>query len=144
MTIIIDTNVIISALISKGVVRELVVYNPGEFITPDWCFQEVLEHQSAWNRNGRGVKEVGSIIQDLKDHFIIPIPKTEYQKKMRTASSLIDDPDDVPILALALSLDNAGIWTFDIKHFNTMRIAEKSRILTTDDVRRIIMNKRDL
>ena len=41
MTVIIDTNVLIAMLIKRGIVRELLINNPGEFITPDWCFEEL-------------------------------------------------------------------------------------------------------
>ena len=51
MTVIIDTNVLIAMLIKKGIFRELIINNPGEFITPDWCFEELWKHRKVWNKN---------------------------------------------------------------------------------------------
>lgn len=98
LTIIVDTNVIISALMTKGVVRELIVYNPGEFITPDWCYREVIKHQSVWNKNKLGTREVESILQDLMNFFIYPIRRKYTKKRSNQPNRLLR------ILTMFLSL----------------------------------------
>ncbi len=140
VTIIVDTNVIISALMTKGVVRELIVYNPEEFITPDWCYQEVFKHQSVWNKNKLGTKEIESILRDMMNYFVYPIEKEIYQDKIRSAKPLIKDADDVPVIALALSVETKGIWTFNTKHFSTKQVREQIKILTTDDVKTLFQD----
>ena len=140
MTIIVDTNVIISALMTKGVVRELIVYNPGEYITPDWCYQEVIKHQSVWNKNKLGTMEVESILKDMMNFFVYPIEKEIYQDKIKSAKPLIKDPDDVPVIALAHSVETKGIWTFNTKHFSTKMVRGQIKILTTYDVKTLLQN----
>jgi predicted nucleic acid-binding protein len=41
LNVIVDTNVIVAALIRRGVVRELVLAHPGVFLTPESCIREV-------------------------------------------------------------------------------------------------------
>ena len=50
MNIIVDTNVIVAALIQRGIVRELILRRPGVFMTPDACVREVWENRDDWNR----------------------------------------------------------------------------------------------
>lgn len=47
---------------------------------------------------------------------------------------LTDDIDDAPVIALALSIDNEGIWTHNIKHFRQKKFGERIRVLSTQDV----------
>lgn len=47
---------------------------------------------------------------------------------------MIEDINDAPVLALALSVENEGIWTYDVKHFDKEKIWAKVKVLTTKDV----------
>jgi len=40
-----DTNVIVAALIQKGIVRELLLGHPDVFVTPEECIREVRENR---------------------------------------------------------------------------------------------------
>lgn len=134
MTVVVDTNVLIAMLIKKGVVREVIINNPGEFITPEWCIEELWKHRDVWNRNQLDEQELFSIIQELRGYYILVVPKEDYVKSEKKASELIKDPNDVPILALALAVDNKGIWTFNTTDFETKEIQEHISILSTKDV----------
>jgi predicted nucleic acid-binding protein len=122
LTVIIDTNVLIAMLIKRGIVRELIINNPGEFITPDWCFEELWEHRNVWNRNELDDNELLNILKELRGYYILVVPKDDYVKFEKDASKIIRDKDDIPILALALAVDNKGIWTFNTKDFKTKEI----------------------
>ena len=50
MNIIVDTNVIVAALIQRGIVRELVLSRSGVFMTPEACVREAWENREDWNR----------------------------------------------------------------------------------------------
>ena len=137
MTVIIDTNVLIAMLIKRGIVRELIINNPGEFITPDWCFEELWKHRNVWNKNKLDDNELLNILQELKGYYILEVPKNDYVKFENEASKIIRDKDDIPILALALAVDNKGIWTFNTKDFETKEILKHANILSTKDVKRL-------
>ena len=65
----------------------------------------------------------------------MPIPPEIYTPFLSEAEKLTDDIDDAPIIALALSVDNEGIWTFNVKHFKQEIFGKRIRVLTTKDVR---------
>jgi len=73
----------------------------------------------------------------VKKLFILPVKEGVYKDALEGASKLICDPDDVPVIALAISADNEGIWTYDVKHFDTKKIKERLKILGTKDVLRL-------
>ena len=57
-----------------------------------------------------------------------------YNPYIPEAEELTDDKDDSPIIALALSVDNEGIWTYNTKHFRQDIFGERIRVLSTKDV----------
>ena len=117
MNIIIDTNVIVAALIQRGIVRELVVGRPGVFMTPEACVREVWENRGDWNRKKVPEALVKEALDFLTDEFVTVVPRSAYREAEKEAATLIHDPDDVPVVALALAVDNEGIWTFNTKDF---------------------------
>ena len=54
--IIIDTNIIIASLRSKGLTRKILVSRKFQqqfrVITPDFCFNEVWKYRNRWNIKG--------------------------------------------------------------------------------------------
>ena len=134
MTIIIDTNVLIAMLIKQGIVREIIINNPGVFITPEWCFAELWEHRTVWNKRDLNDSELKDILEDLKEHYILSVPEDDYIAFEKEASELINDPDDIPLIALALAVDNIGIWTFNTEDFLTEKIQKRIKVLSTKDV----------
>jgi predicted nucleic acid-binding protein len=71
----------------------------------------------------------------LTDEFVNVIPRSAYRGKEGEAANLIRDPDDVPVVALALAVDNEGIWTFNTKDFSGPRLLSRFRILGTAKVK---------
>ena len=60
---------------------------------------------------------------------------------MDHAERMIMDPDDVSFIALALSIENEGIWTFNTTDFMRVEVTELIDILTTKDVVRAIYDR---
>lgn len=132
--IIVDTNVIMAFLLTKGITHQVISSHKDVFITPEHCFEEIWRHRDVWNKQGLSNGELDGIIGDVKRLFIYSIPEEVYADNIADASSLINDPDDVPVLALALAIHNEGIWTYDMKHFSTDKIRTRVRILSTSEV----------
>ncbi len=61
------------------------------------------------------------------------IEKEKYSDKLDEAEKIIGviDKDDVPFIALALSMANDGIWTENVKHFGKQ---DKVKIWTTKEL----------
>lgn len=138
MTIIVDTNVLVAALIQRGIVRELVLGHPSEFLTPETCVEEVWNNREDWNRKGVPGPIVREAIDILVEDFVSVVPRSVYRVVEEEATKLIRDPDDVPVVALALAVDNRGVWTFNTKDFSGPRLLERIRVLGTGEVKAIL------
>lgn len=136
MNIILDSNVLIAALIKPGIVRATVVAHPGEWLVPEAIFEEVWEHRDVWNRNRLPDTELHAILESLSDGFVDVVSETVYRPKETAARRLVSDADDWPLAALALSVENDGIWTFNKRHLEKAK-RRRIRLLNTSDVARI-------
>ena len=132
--IIIDTNVLLSFLLTNGITRRIIVENPDEFITPEFCFEELWEHRDRWNKKDLPDTELYEVINDVKRLFVMAVPPAVYKPYISDGEELTDDKEDAPIIALALSVDNEGIWTYNTKHFKQEVFGERIRVLSTKDV----------
>ncbi len=132
--IIIDTNVLLAFLLTEGITRRIIADNPDVFVSPDHCFEELWEHRDRWNKNKLQDSELLEIVDDVKRLFILSVPKEVYEQCIVVAGKLTDDKDDAPVIALALSIDNEGIWTHNIKHFRQKKFGKRIRVLSTQDV----------
>jgi len=74
------------------------------------------------------------IVNDVKRLFVMAVPPDVYNSYISEGEKLTDDKEDAPIIALALSVDNEGIWTYNTKHFKQEVFGERMRVLSTKDV----------
>ncbi len=135
--IIIDTNVLLAFLLTNGITRRIITENPDVFISPEHCFEELWEHRDRWNKNKLHDDELLEIVSDVKRLFVMAVSPEVYNPYIPEAEKLTDDRDDAPIIALALSVDNEGIWTYNTKHFKQEIFGERIRVLSTKDIIKI-------
>ncbi len=135
--IIVDTNVLLAFLLTNGITRRIIVENPDVFMSPEYCFEELWEHRDRWNKNKLPDGELLEIFNDVKRFFVMAISPEVYNPYLDEAQKFIEDKDDVPIVALALSADNEGIWTYNTKHFRQEIFGERIKVLYTKDVIRL-------
>ena len=132
--IIIDTNVLLSFLLTNGITRRIIAENPEVFLTPEYCFEELWEHRDRWNKKDLPESELLKVVNDVKRLFVMAVLPYVYNSYISEGEKLTDDKEDAPIIALALSLDNEGIWTYNTKHFKQEVFGERIRVLSTKDV----------
>jgi len=135
MTVILDSNVLIAALIKPGIVREIVIADPGEWLIPEAIFEEVWEHRDAWNRNKLPESALHAILATLSENFVNIVSERVYRECASVARSVVSDVEDWPLVALALSVDNEGIWTFNERHLEKAK-KQGIKLLKTADVAR--------
>lgn len=135
--IIIDTNVLLAFLLTNGITRRIITENPDVFMSPEHCFEELWEHRDRWNRNNLRDDELLEIVSDVKRLFVMAVSPEVYNPYIPESEKLTDDKDDAPIIALALSVDNEGIWTYNTKHFKQEIFREHISVLSTKDVIRL-------
>ena len=138
MNIVVDTNVIVAALLRKGIVRELLLGYPGSFITPKFCIEEIWEHRDVWGRGCCADDELREVVDLLAADVLVVASEVVYYSKVRQASILTDDPDDIPVIALALAIENDGLWTFNRKDFSKPALKSRVKVLSTSEVCRLL------
>ena len=118
MKLIVDTSVLIAALMKRSTVRELLLNPIFEFYVPEYCIEEIERHVGEISeRSGLSVENVYLLLGVLLASVQV-VPAEGIMKKYGEAERIMGkiDRDDVPFIALALSFPNDGVWTED-RHF---------------------------
>jgi predicted nucleic acid-binding protein len=135
MELIVDANVFFSVLIKDGVTRELILNDKLKLFTPEYIFEELLEHlQELEIKTHANRNQIKDIIQKLLDESgicIMPLNSIKlYRKK---AKEISPDPKDVPYFAAALKI-NCGIWSND----KELKKQKHIKIYSTVDLLKIL------
>lgn len=124
MKFVIDSNVLISALISNNVTRELILEIDEDLYSPDFLESEIEKHKDlVKEKSGLTSTELDSLLTILMDNILV-VPRETYEKKIDLAEKAMSDTDkkDVPFLAIAMEKE-AAIWSDD-KDFDEQNKAE--------------------
>jgi len=140
LRIIVDTNVLMAAILRRGVVRSLILDHPGAYCTPAAAIVEIWEHREEWNRRGVDDRTLARQIVLLTNHSVTVVDSQHYGRWLRPALRWSVDTDDAPILALALAKKNDGLWTFDQRAFDKERLPRRITLLNTADVARLFVD----
>lgn len=115
MIFIIDVNVVISALIRDSISRKLLTTSLFTFYSPDTLLISIEKYQGEIiEKSGLSEEDFRALLTFVLGKIII-IKKQEYESKLEEANEIIGNTDmeDAPFIALALSIENNGIWTDD-------------------------------
>lgn len=133
MKLILDINIIISALIKeKSIIRALLNIPFFEFYIPDYAIKELKKYEYLiLEKTGMNKEDLRILIKTLLSRVKI-IEKKVFQPYCKQAEKIIGkiDKKDVPYIALALTIENNGIWTAD-EHFKKQ---DYIKIFTTEDL----------
>jgi len=131
MKLVIDANVVISALIADSKTRELIVTLEPGLLTPAFVYDEIETHEDLIvEKSGMEPDRVAQFI-DLLFQYIVVVPADDLSPAIETAKREIGDtdPDDVLYLACAVASD-AAIWSDD-SDFDEQDLVER---YSTSDV----------
>ena len=145
MKLIIDSNIVFSAIIKDSITRKI-LFNPDyKFYVPDFFLFELKKYKEYLMKKTKLEKpKFKQILNDILGNiFLIPI--NEYSDKLIKAKEIIGNIDekDIPFIAVALSLKNNGIWSndkhfkeqFEIKVYSTRELIIELRLKEKDDKR---------
>jgi len=119
MRLVVDTNVVIAAIIRDSMTRRLLVQPELELYCPAEMFQEIFEHEDEIRSKARIREDELERAFLLARRLVRQVEKSNYHDRIPQASGGIDDKDDAPFLACAAFLSRSGecgIWTND-SHF---------------------------
>ena len=120
MKLVIDTNIIISALIKDGISRRIIVSPLIHFVTPEYTLQEISKYEKLICKKAKLNHDEFKLLLNLIFENITIIPKKEYKAFLSPAKKSTEDINDIAFIALCLALKVDGIWSDDY-HFKTQK-----------------------
>ncbi len=130
-TRIIDTNVLISALIKKGLTREILTDFNINFIFPEQGLEEIYFYKSEIIRKAKINEREFDVLLLRLLKYIRLIPTEIFVDFREEANKIMNkiDKDDIIFIACALAFD-CSIWSDD-KHFKKQK---EIKVFTTKDI----------
>ena len=131
MKLVLDSNIIFSALIKKSKTRDIILSDLFELYAPEYIFNEIIKHKELLLRKSKlDQRDFDGLLLLLQKHIHL-VTKEKYDKKMAIAEDILRNIDitDSPFLALALAF-NCSIWSND-GHFQQQN---KVVVYTTKDL----------
>ncbi|WP_336337335.1 PIN domain-containing protein [Haloarcula brevis] len=114
MKLVIDANVVISALIADSKTRELIVTLEPDLLTPAFVHDEIEDYEELIAEKSGMEPDRVTQFMDLLFQYIEVVPADDFYQAIERAKKAIGDtdPDDVLYLACAIASD-AAIWSDD-------------------------------
>ena len=114
MKLVVDANVVISALIANSKTRELIVTLEPELLTPEVIHGEIGNYEALVVEKSEMEADRVQQFIDLLFQYIETVPASEFYPYIDEAEEAISDidPDDVLYVACALARE-AGVWSDD-------------------------------
>ncbi|MFA5772780.1 MAG: PIN domain-containing protein [Thermoplasmata archaeon] len=121
MELVIDANILFSALIRDSITAKMLFDDSLNLYTPEFIIEEFAKHEGTiLNKTARTKNDFVQIMHSLNEIITI-IPEEEYFGYMQEAAAVSPDEKDVAYLALAMKL-RCGIWS------NDKRLKEQDKI----------------
>lgn len=132
MNIIIDSNILFSALIKDSVTRRIILEYNGLFLFPSFIFQEMEKHkEELLNKSGMDIKEFNELLGVILKKVIIVPEEILFQYRNEALEIVKNiDLDDILFIACALAYPNSIIWSDDKKLKEQIKI----KILNTQEI----------
>ena len=115
MRLVLDTNILIAALIKDSITRRILLLPDLAFLLPAFALDELAKHRGKIVRATRLKGDELDLLLTLLLTSVTVVPFERiapYLPEADTLSGAID-PDDVPFVALALAEEHNGIWSND-------------------------------
>ena len=142
MRIVVDTNIVFSALINSSATIPNIIISPfgrNRFYTSEFLFDELEKHINKLQKASKLTeKDINKAITKLFKYIHIIsldiIPQEIWLKAEAMTNDI--DPDDIAFVALSIFLD-AYLWTGDKKLYNGLKNKGFDNVLSTFEVERI-------
>ncbi len=131
MKLVLDSNIIFSALIKESTTRNIILSDAFDLNAPEYIFNEIAKHKELLLRKSKlDEGEFDALLLLLQKHIHL-VSKEKYDEMTTIAEDILKNIDitDSPFLALAFSL-NCSIWSNDW-HFKQQ---DKVRVYTTKEL----------
>ena len=132
MKVILDVNVILSALIRDSTTRKIILNSEFDLYFPEPSLHKIRKYKDyILEKFGLKEEEYDKIMATLFKYIKV-VPFEEIEKNWNEAKEIMEyiDPEDVVFIATALSISDSVIWSND-RHFEKQ---DKVKVLKTEDI----------
>lgn len=133
MDLVIDANILFSALIKDSFTSELLFEEELKLYTPEFIIEEFNKHEDLILQKTCRTKEQFIEIMHCLKEVIKTAPKEDFSTAIRKAESVSPDKDDVMYFALALKL-RCGIWSNDKR----LKEQDKVKVYSTEEISELL------
>ena len=129
--LVVDANIIVSALLKNSKTRELLLFGDFNLVSPEFAKQEILAHSEELAKKlGTSPANIEDALQTLFQAAKIKTAELgEFRKFLKTALRHSPDKNDAPYIALALKL-GCPIWSND----KALKKQEKAIVISTEEL----------
>ena len=117
MNIVIDSNVLFSALIRNSSTRRLILEHDGTFLFPEQILQEFHKHKEELLTKSKIPPESFETLLNLLLSKVLIVHENTLEQHKTQAKQIVKDidPDDAMFIACALAHPQSILWTDDRK-----------------------------
>ena len=133
MELILDANILFSALIKNSVTAELIFEEDLQLYTADFIIDEFFKYEDLILKKTKRTKEQFVQIMHMLKDIINVLPEEEYYEFMEKAAMISPDEKDTAYFALALKL-KCAIWSNDKK----LKEQDKVTVYNTSELMKLI------
>ena len=136
MLLVVDANILFSALIKDSETAKLFLSNKLELIAPEFLLKEFEKYKSViLSKTHRSEQEFSNILLIFKNRISL-ISKSEIKPFLKQADSICPDPKDIQYLATAIKF-NCPVWSND-PHFQEQSVKEAIKVFKTHELKRFL------
>ena len=141
MKIVIDSNILFSALIKDSITRRIILDYENQFLFPSYIFGEMEIHKTELLTKSKMKEKDFEELLSLLIRKVIIIPNELLLHYKKEAYQIIKDidPDDVIFIASALAFTDSVIWSDDKK----LKQQSKIRIINTNEMYSLTYGKKN-
>jgi predicted nucleic acid-binding protein len=133
MNLVIDANILMSALIStNGFTFNLILNEKIELIAPEFLFEEIEKYrEEIYKKSGLSYEEFNLFLSLLYSEINF-IPKEDFNQNINLAKQICPDENDTEYFALALAF-NCSLWSNDKK----LKEQDKIKVYSTEELTKL-------
>ncbi len=117
MNIVIDSNVLFSALIKDSLTRRIILDYDKTFLFPEYIFEEMQKHKEELLKKSKMNPDDFNSLLSLLLRKVLIVPTDSLHPYRKQAYNIVKeiDPDDVLFIACALAYPQSFLWSDDKK-----------------------------
>ena len=133
MELVIDANILFSALIKNSLTAELVFNDEIKLYSPEFIIEEFLKYEDEILEKTSRTRENFVMTMHMLKDIISVVPQEEYSALIVQGKEISPDPNDVLYFALALKL-NCAIWSNDTR----LKMQDKVKVYSSSEVMKMV------